>query len=201
MTVLFLIYINLLKNYLLKNSIQQYKPFLLFLGKFAFSYLLLTFLYQSYLNQFDVKKAETDGFTEIVAKQTVFLLQLVDDNSYIMPHLDEPSFKLIYQGKYIARIIEGCNAISVMILFIAFVIAFTGKLKKTILFILFGLFLIHVLNVIRIALLAIALYHYPNLEHILHGVIFPLVIYGVVFFLWVIWVNKYSSYASTTPSK
>jgi exosortase family protein XrtF len=185
----------------LKNLIQQYKPFLLFLGKFAFTYLLLTFLYQFYLGQFDAKKGETDGFTEVVANQTQFLLSFVDDDSYIMPHLEEPSFKLIYKGKYIARIIEGCNAISVMILFIAFVIAFSGKLKNTILFILFGLFLIHILNIIRIALLSIALYHYPNLEHILHGVIFPLVIYGVVFFLWVIWVNKYSSYASSTSSK
>ena len=185
----------------MKNIIQQYKPFLLFLGKFAFTYLLLTVLYQSYLGQFDVKNAETDGFTEVVAKQTEFLLSLVNDNSYTMPHLQEPSVKLFYHGKYIARIIEGCNAISVMILFIAFVIAFSGKLKNTILFILFGLFLIHLLNITRIALLAIALYHYPSSEHILHGVIFPLFIYGVVFFLWVIWVNKYSSYASTTPSK
>ena len=134
----------------MKNIIQQYKPFLLFLGKFALTYLLLTFLYQSYLGQFDVKKAETDGFTKIVASQTEFLLQLVDDNSYTMPHLQEPSVKLIYHGKYIARIIEGCNAVSVMILFIAFVVAFTGKLKNTILFILIGLFVIHLLNIIRI---------------------------------------------------
>ena len=185
----------------MKNTIQQYKPFLLFLGKFALTYLLLTFLYQSYLGQFDVKKAETDGFTKIVASQTEFLLQLVDDNSYTMPHLQEPCVKLFYHGKYIARIIEGCNAVSVMILFVAFVVAFTGKLKNTIFFIVIGLFVIHLLNIIRIALLSIALYHYPNSEHLLHGVIFPLFIYGVVFFLWVIWVNKYSSYASTTPSK
>lgn len=185
----------------MKSLIQQYKPFLLFLGKFAFTYLILTFLYQNYLNQFDVKNNEVDDFTEIVASQTKHVLSLVDSNSYTMPHLKEPSVKLFYHGKYVARIIEGCNAVSIMILFVAFVIAFTGKFKNTILFVLFGLFLIHVLNVTRIALLAISLYNYPNLEHILHGVIFPLVIYGVVFFLWVIWVNKYSFYASTTSKK
>jgi exosortase family protein XrtF len=52
------------------------------------------------------------------------------------------------------------------------------------------------LNVIRIALIAIALYHYPEQEHLLHGVVFPLFIYGVVFLLWVIWVNKFSVYAT-----
>jgi hypothetical protein len=29
----------------------------------------------------------------------------------------------------------------------------------------------------------------------LHGVLFPLFIYGVVFILWVIWVSKFSLYA------
>jgi exosortase family protein XrtF len=185
----------------LKNIIQQYKPFLLFLGKFVFTYLFLTVIYQFYLGQFNVKNAETDDLTIVVAKQTEFFLNLVDDNSYTMPHLEEPSVKLFYHGKYVARIVEGCNAVSVIILFIAFIVAFSGKLKNMLLFILFGTFLIHVLNIIRIGLLAIALYHYPHLEHILHGVVFPLIIYGVVFFLWVIWVNKYSSHVSKTTSE
>jgi exosortase family protein XrtF len=96
----------------------------------------------------------------------------------------------------VARIVEGCNAISVIILFIAFVIAFKGDFKKTVLFVLAGSILIHLLNVVRIALIAIALYHYPQHEHLLHGVIFPLIIYGIVFLLWVIWVNQFSSYAT-----
>jgi exosortase family protein XrtF len=57
------------------------------------------------------------------------------------------------------------------------------------------------LNIGRIALLCIALYDFPQMEHILHGVIFPLVIYGVVFLLWVIWVNKYSNHATATTKK
>jgi exosortase family protein XrtF len=89
----------------------------------------------------------------------------------------------------------------VIILFISFVIAFTGKFKKTVLFIVFGIVLIHVLNIARIALLCVALYNFPQYEHLLHGVIFPLVIYGVVFLLWVIWVNKYSLYATEVDKK
>lgn len=152
-------------------------------------------IYQTYLNQFDVKNAEIDGFTNSVAKQTELVLSLFDDQSYTMPHLTEPSVKLYYKNKYISRIIEGCNGLSVMILFVAFVIAFSGKFKNTIVFILLGLVVIHVLNVLRIALLSVALYSFPEYEHFLHGVVFPLVIYGVVFLLWVIWVNNYSSYA------
>jgi exosortase family protein XrtF len=185
----------------LKNLLLQYKPFLLFLGKFLLTYLVLTILYQSYLNQFDASQSEVDSFTQLVANQTGKVLSWMDAQSYVMQHLKEPSVKIIYHNKYVSRIIEGCNALSIIILFIAFVIAFTGKFKPTVLFILFGSALIHVLNVGRIALLSIALYHFPQYEQLLHGVVFPLVIYGVVFLLWVIWVNKFSLHATATAKK
>jgi hypothetical protein len=35
----------------------------------------------------------------------------------------------------------------------------------------------------------------------LHGVIFPLFIYGVVFILWFFWVNYFSIYATKSISK
>ncbi|MES2411948.1 MAG: exosortase family protein XrtF [Bacteroidota bacterium] len=185
----------------MKNLLQQYKPFLLFLGKFILCYLVLTIIYQAYLNRFDSANAEVDSFTKLVAEQSETVLTWIDSQSYSLPHSKEPSVKLFYKGKYISRIIEGCNALSVIILFISFVIAFTGKFRKTILFIVFGIVLIHVLNIGRIALLCVALYHFPQYEHLLHGVIFPLVIYGVVFLLWVIWVNKYSLYATGIDKK
>ena len=185
----------------MKNLLLQYKPFLLFLGKFIASYLILTFIYQTYLNRFDAKNAEVDTFTQLVAKQSTIVLSWFDSKSYTMPHLQEPSVKLFYKGKYISRIIEGCNALSVIILFVSFVIAFTGKFKNTFLFILSGSLLIHLLNIGRISLLCVALYNFPQFEHLLHGVIFPLVIYGVVFLLWVIWVNKYSFYATEVDKK
>ena len=185
----------------MKNYFIQYKPFLLFLGKFFLSYLILTFLYQIYLNQFDANKFEIDSFTKSVATQTETVLTWFDSQSYSAPHLSEPSMKIFYHNKYVSRIIEGCNALSVIILFASFVIAFSGKLKRTLVFIVLGSLVIHILNVIRIALLSVAMFKFPAYEHILHGVIFPLFIYSVVFLLWVIWVNKYSFYATETPKK
>ena len=182
----------------MRNYFIQYKPFLIFLGKFLLAYLVLTFIYESYLNQFDKNKFEVDGFTELVASQTVQSLTFTGQDAYQMPNLEASSVKLFYNKKYIAQIIEGCNGLSVIVLFIAFVIAFTGKLKHTILYIIFGSLSIHILNIIRIALLCILIYKFPAQEEILHGVIFPLIIYGFVFLLWVIWVNKFSNYAKKT---
>lgn len=182
----------------MKNYFIKYKPFLMFLGKFLLTYLVLTFFYQYYLSQFDAETFEVDGFTKIVAGQTERLLCFFNADAHVVPHLSQPSMNLIYNQKFVARIIEGCNALSVIILFISFVIAFTGKFKPTVLFILFGSLLIHFLNVARIAILSVLLFHFPKQQHILHGVVFPLFIYGVVFILWVIWVNKFSSYAKKT---
>jgi exosortase family protein XrtF len=180
----------------LKNQYQQFKPFLLFLGKFLLSYLLLTFLYQSYLNQFDAKIYQVDGFTKMVANQTKNLMELFGCVVTTEIHANESCVKLYYNHKWIARIIEGCNALSVIILFVSFVISFSGKIKQTIIYILVGSLLIHIMNVIRIALLAVLIFNYPQYESFLHGVFFPLIIYGFVFLLWVYWVNNFSKYAT-----
>ncbi len=162
------------------------------------SYLVLAFIYQSYLNQYNEKAFEVDGFTKMVAHQSKQVLAFFDDHSYTRPNLQEASVNIFYHDQWVCRIIEGCNALSVIILFVSFVMAFTGKLKHTLVFILVGSLIIYVFNVIRIALFCMSLFHFPQYEHILHGVIFPLFIYGIVFILWIIWINNYSSYAKKT---
>lgn len=180
----------------MKNQYQQFKPFLLFLAKFSISYLLLTFLYQMYLNQFVVKIFELDGFTKMVGYHTEVLMRFFGCDVSSSKHVSEASVKLFYNQKWIARIIEGCNALSVIILFVSFVISFSGKIKPTLLYMVFGSLFIYIINVMRIALLAVLIYNFPEQEHLLHGVVFPLIIYGFVFLLWVFWVNNFSKYAT-----
>jgi exosortase family protein XrtF len=183
-----------------KNYWIQYKPFLLFLVKFIFSYLVLTFIYQYYLNQFDFNIYEVDSFTKLVTSQVEQTLLFFNGDAHISLHPTQPCYKFFYNGKFVARIVEGCNALSVIILFISFVIAFSGKIKNTIYFIIAGSLIIHILNIIRIALLMVAFFHFPEANFILHDILFPLVIYGTVFILWIIWVNKFSFYAKN-PTK
>lgn len=163
-------------------------------------YIGLTVLYQFYLSQFDsFILFQVDDFTQFVANQVNKMLSFFNYDSSIILHDNEASVKLFLNHIYVARVVEGCNALNVMILFVAFVVAFSGKWMHTIFFVIGGCLLIHFLNVLRIALLCIALLLYPKQEHILHGVVFPLFIYGVVFGLWVIWVNKFSSHVRKNP--
>lgn len=177
----------------MKKYLIQFKPFLIFIGTFFAVYILLTYIYKSYLNTF--ASNDVDGITCIVSDNVGYLMQIFNFDILIQKSLTGPYFEVWYNKKYVIRIVEGCNAVSVIILFVSFVIAFSGKFKTTLLFILLGSLFIYLLNVVRIAVLTILLFHFPEKTHILHGVLFPLIIYGLVFILWVFWVNKFSKYA------
>ena len=184
----------MLKINQLKILFLQYKPFFIFLFKFLLFYTVITFVYKQYLNQFDPLLNELDGISTHVANQTNNLLHLFNQDSYLIQHEFEPSIKVFYKNKYVSRIIEGCNAISVIILFAAFIFAFSIKIKRTIIYIVFGSVLIYILNIVRIALLTYSLYYYPDYQELLHDTIFPLFIYGVIFILWIAWVTRFSGY-------
>ncbi|MCV9932551.1 exosortase family protein XrtF [Flavobacterium sp. LS1R47] len=178
----------------MKKYLIQYKPFLLFIGVFFVAYVLLTLIYQYYLSRFGTA-GELDGITKLVGNHTERLLQLFNDDVKFEKIPSEPYVRISYNEKIVASIVEGCNAISVIILFVSFIIAFSGKLKSTLLYVLGGSLFIYILNICRIASLCALLYYFPEKSHFLHGVLFPLVIYGLVFILWIVWVSKFSRYA------
>lgn len=155
-------------------------------------YGILTIGHFIYLNLSDGSKFYPDYMTNLVARQSNSLLNSIGYNSEIIPHTGEPSMKIIINGEFVARVIEGCNALSVIILFLSFIIAFAGKLKTTIFFGFAGCIIIYAFNLIRIVILSVGLYHYPDQEYLMHKVIFPMLIYGTVFLLWMVWVNRFS---------
>ena len=177
----------------MKKYLVQFKPFLIFIGTFFSAYIVLTLIYRFYLNSFAAN--DVDGLTTIVSHNVEKLMQLFNCDIIIKKSVLHPYYEVWYNGKFTIRVIEGCNAISVIILFVSFIIAFYGKFKTTLLFIVMGSVLIYIMNVIRIAFLTVLLFYFSENEHVLHGVLFPLIIYGLVFVLWLFWVNKFSKYA------
>lgn len=171
------------------ESIKRYKSALGFILKFFVVYAVLTFVYSLYLSNFD---DEPDGITQLVAQQTQQVISAFGYTAEVLPHETEPTMKLFVHDTYVGRIVEGCNSISVLILFITFVIAFTGNLKNTLLFVSVGSILVYLANLLRIVILGIGLYQYPQHEYMLHHIVFPTIIYGMVFLLWMFWVQKFS---------
>jgi len=146
-----------------------------------------------YLNYSRNSNLYPDYITNLVSKQSASLIETVGYKAQIVPHNNEASMKLIINNKFVARIIEGCNSISIIILFVSFIFAYAGKFKITVFYLLFGCVIIYVVNLLRIVILSIGLYHYPWRREILHTVIFPLIIYGLVFLLWIFWVNRFTN--------
>jgi len=176
----------------LKSLLKQYRPVIKFIAIFLLVYGVLSLVYSYYLDASKGTIYYPDYVTNLVANQSKLLLDSFGYNSQVLPHPEEPSMKLLVNGKYVARIIEGCNGASVIILFIAFVIAFSGQAKTTFFYILSGSVLIYIVNLFRIVILAIGLYHFPWRKDILHSIIFPGMIYGMVFLLWMFWVNGFT---------
>ena len=175
---------------------NKYKNITLFLVKFFGTYFLLFVIYASYLNTSQKKENgfECSSITRQVADHSVALLKGFKYNVSSIQHESEMSIKLLVGNQYVARVIEGCNSISIIILFIAFIVGFSGSKKNTILFAIIGSLIIYGINILRIAFLTMMLYKYPDQQMMLHNLVFPAIIYGTTFLLWVLWVQKFSHY-------
>lgn len=87
---------------------------------------------------------------------------------------------------------DNCNGITLFALFSWFIVAYKGKIKYKIPYILLGIVSIELLNVIRIVGLAILDTVSREWTEFNHTYTFTILIYGFIFLLWMIWVNKYS---------
>lgn len=168
----------------------RYKGVFRFIAVFIGTYIALSLLYSGYLYFSKDGAYPPDFVTYLVAQQSNWLVEGFGYQSQLIPDATQPMLQMHVNGTYVGRIIEGCNALSIMILFTAFVISFWQGWKKTLLFIFAGIALLYAVNVLRIAVLAIALYKFPEKEGLLHGTLFPAAIYSMVFLLWVAWIRS-----------
>lgn len=181
----------------LKSIIEDNKAVIKFLGLFFGSYIVLTLLYQAYIKYIPSENYFPDYITHQVAEQSYQVIKLLGYNTYITKDPNSPSMLIGIQNHYIVRIIEGCNSISVIILFLSFILAFWKGAKSTLMYIGIGGLLIYTFNVFRIALLTIGIHLYPKYNDLLHDILFPLVIYGFVFLLWIFWIKYYKTSAKS----
>lgn len=88
---------------------------------------------------------------------------------------------------------DNCNAISLFALFTGFIIVYPGSWKIKVLFIPIGILIIQLLNVARVVGLAILDTYSRTWTEFNHTYTFTICIYGVIFLLWIYWVNKFST--------
>lgn len=94
---------------------------------------------------------------------------------------------------------EPCDGFVLFALFFSFIMAFPGSVKHKFWYIPVGLIFIHLINAVRVAALAIIVSVNQNWLSFNHDYTFTVIVYGFVFLLWWIWVNKFSPLRKQKP--
>jgi len=169
--------------------LKDFKPVLSILLRFIIVYVVLLLVYQYYLNSF--RQEGLDPFSHCIAEQVKDVQNHLGYPTQLYHDIKGEQVYFYVRNFYPTRMVEGCNAISVMILFTAFVFAFY-KGPKTFIFILAGLILLYIMNLFRIVGLNIVMTDYKEYGKTFHDFIFPAVIYGTVVLLWLVWIKFFA---------
>lgn len=172
-----------------------------FLLRFLATYGILSAVYGNFIAHYDgLTPPETDPITRIVVDQTAAVSTIFgyEPEVFYDSHLyyaaeDEQTYDTIHlNNTYAISVEEGCNAVNVIILFMAFVIGFGGKWMAMTWFIPLGVLIVHIANLGRLLLLAVINVDFNGEGfHFYHKYLFTAILYIVIFGLWVWWVNKY----------
>lgn len=85
-----------------------------------------------------------------------------------------------------------CDGMILFGLFAAFIVAYPGPIKHKLWFLPVGIVSIHLINVARVAALAIIVDINPEWLDFNHDYTFTILVYGFVFLLWYLWVQKFA---------
>jgi len=175
----------------MKNvSIKEFKPTILFLVKFIGIYLVANLLYGFYVTAYE---PAPDPATRVVSGQTAIALSACGWPTITRDNDRKPTTELVYDDNSVIAVYEGCNGLNVMIIFVAFLIAFGPLVKNLLWFIPLGIGILHGVNLARIGLLFWVSLYLPDFMYFTHKYFFTAILYVVVFVLWIAWVRKVSS--------
>ena len=99
---------------------------------------------------------------------------------------------LYFQNNGYISIEGSCSGLKQFYQWIVLMLLFPGSWKKKLWYIPFGIFTVHLYNIIRIVVLSVVIVHWPSRWDFIHHWIMRPLYYGVIFLLWVLWVEKIS---------
>ena len=167
---------------------KENKPALKFLGLFLGVYLIGNVLYGLFI---EWNYPASDAITNIVSHQSSWLInQWRGHETMALQSSTGPIVLIVENSNTILRIFEGCNGINVMIVFVAFIIAFGGVSKQGALFMMCGVIAIHMANLLRIALLFWVAKNHEMYFYYIHKYVFTAALYVIVLLLWLVWVSR-----------
>jgi len=112
-----------------------YGPVWQFLLVFFGTYGAMSGLYFYALDFWAENGLMVDPITNLVGQQVEYFLTLFGFSAQIAPWEQTGNLVISVVGTPVAWLVEGCNAVSVMILFTAFVVAIPQRITHTLIFV------------------------------------------------------------------
>ena len=167
-------------------------------------FVLASILYLSWylLYQWVVKPYTRidERLISLIITNSAFILKLLGFSVY--QSMEDRNLQLIgIDGSHPIWIGSPCNALTLFMFFMLFVIAFPGRVKRKLWFIPLGIVIIHFTNVLRVISLIIINYYAPQYIEFNHTYTFTVLVYGIIFLLWMWWVNSSLKEFKTHESK
>lgn len=167
---------------------SKYSPFIRFLGLGVGLYLVWYFLYEFWLKD---QTALDEWMVKNLIWWTEKLLVLFGYELWTAVNDVAGNYVGIANGHPL-EVGAPCDGIVLLALFTCFIIAFPGALKNKLWFLPTGLIAIHFINVLRIFSLSLIIHYKPSALSFNHDYTFTILVYAFVFFLWWIWINRFS---------
>ena len=99
------------------------------------------------------------------------------------------SGRAVWTGDAAIQIVNGCNGLGALSLFVGFVLAYPGTWARRAVFVPAGLAVIALANVVRCIALLVVQGTWPSLFDAIHYAHAMLVFYVIIFGLWVLWAH------------
>lgn len=168
---------------------SDFRPALRFLATFIGVYVVLNVVYGAWVSSYGTRP---DPMTVWVSRQTAGVETTISDACNSELNEKGPTVFLRDEtGRTVLNVFEGCNGLNVMVVFIAFVLAFGGTAKKMLWFIPAGLVIIHLSNLVRLLFLYYLADTKSHYFYYFHKYFFTGAIYLIVFILWWVWVRYF----------
>jgi exosortase family protein XrtF len=97
-----------------------------------------------------------------------------------------------FYGDPLIYVSDSCNALTLIVLFMGFILAYPGDWRYKLLFIPLGTVAIFFINVIRVQVLILNYMYFTEAFDFNHKYTFTIAVYLVVFWFWMLWANKFS---------
>jgi exosortase family protein XrtF len=166
---------------------KELKPAFRFLAIFVGLYLGLNILYGLWISSYHF---QVDSATAMVTRQSSLLLNVWGEETYTQLKTPARSIAIVNPSGVVINVFEGCNGINVMIVFVSFLFAFGGQLKKIAWFLPLGIVIIYLANLIRVMTLYYVAEYWATYFYYIHKYVLTAFLYLLVFVLWWFWIEK-----------